>query len=244
MNYQTVRRGRIPLLLMEGNASTPPSSIHSHVLSPGLMSRAASRLKNTMRLKIEKLVYGGAGLARTDQGVIFVPRSAPGDVVEVEIVGRKKDYATARIVQTLEPSPDRQEPYCPNYETAGCCHWQHIRYDRQVDYKEATIRETLRRVGHFDWDETIHRLTGPDRNYRLRATFHVTNGRLGFMRENTNAVVPIRECASLVPELNQFIGSQVGGAAGAGLEVDVVSRPAGVASFGLTGGACARTGPA
>ncbi|PYR83311.1 MAG: class I SAM-dependent RNA methyltransferase, partial [Acidobacteria bacterium] len=155
---------------------------------------------NIMRLTIEKLVYGGSGFARTDQGVVFVPRSAPGDVLEVEIVQKKKDYATARIIKILEPSPDRQEPDCPNYATAGCCHWQHIRYDRQVEYKEAIIRETLRRVGHFEWEGAIERLTGPDRNYRLRATFHVTNGRLGFLRENTNVIVPIRECPSLVPE--------------------------------------------
>ena len=158
-----------------------------------------------MRLTIEKLVYGGAGLARTEQGVVFVPRTAPGDIVEVEIIDRKKDYATGRIIEILEPSPDRQDPYCPNYITAGCCHWQHIRYDRQVDYKEAIIRETLRRVGHFEWNEAIERLTGPDRNYRLRATFHVINGRLGFVKENTNVVVPIGSCTSLVPELNEFI---------------------------------------
>ena len=197
-----------------------------------------------MRLKIEKLVYGGAGLARTDQGVIFVPRSAPGDVVDVEIVGKKKDYATARIIELLEHSEDRQEPYCPNYESAGCCHWQHIRYDRQVDYKEAIIRETFHRVGHFDWNDTIHRVTGPDRNYRLRATFHVTNGRLGFMREHTNAVVPIRECASLVPELNQFIASPDAGAAGAALEVHAVSAPEVVASFVLNDGTIQRSGRA
>ena len=152
---------------------------------------------NIMRLTIEKLVYGGSGFARTDQGVVFVPRSAPGDVLEVEIVQKKKDYATARIIRILEPSPDRQEPDCPNYATAGCCHWQHIRYDRQVEYKEAIIRETLRRVGHFEWEDAIEKLTGPDRNYRLRATFHVTNGRLGFLRENTNVIVPIRECHRL-----------------------------------------------
>lgn len=196
-----------------------------------------------MLLKIEKLVYGGAGLARTDQGVVFVARSTPGDVIEVEIVGKKKDYATARIVQVLEPSPDRQEPYCPNYESAGCCHWQHIRYDRQVDYKEAIIRETFRRVGHFDWNETIHRLIGPDRNYRLRATFHVTSGRLGFMRENTNVVVPIRECASLVPELNEFIGSADVDASPA-REVHAVSSPEVVASFVLNDGSIQRSGRA
>src|SRR2546425_13273611 len=108
-----------------------------------------------MRLKIEKLVYGGAGLARTDQGVVFVPRSAPGDVVEVEVVGKKKDYATARIIKIIEPSSDRQAPSCPNYDSAGCCHWQHIRYDHQIDYKEAIIRETVRRVGHIEWNDPI-----------------------------------------------------------------------------------------
>jgi 23S rRNA (uracil1939-C5)-methyltransferase len=194
-----------------------------------------------MRLTIEKLVYGGAGLARTDQGVVFVPRTSPGDVVDVEIVAQKKDYATGRIIEVLEPSPDRQEPYCPNYATAGCCHWQHIRYDRQVDYKEGILRETLRRVGHFEWNNAIERLTGPDRNYRLRATFHVTNGRLGFIRENTNVIVPIRSCSSLVSELNDFIGTVDPGPA---QEVHAISAPEVVSSFVLDGGIIQRSGRA
>ena len=53
-----------------------------------------------MRLTIEKVVYGGDGLARTDQGVVFVPRTAPGDVVEAEVVEKKKDYAAARSALT------------------------------------------------------------------------------------------------------------------------------------------------
>src|SRR5262249_42445807 len=152
-----------------------------------------------MRLTIEKLVYGGDGLARTDRGVVFVPRTAVGDVVEAELVQTKKDYATARLINLLEPSPDRQEPYCPNYVTEGCCHWQHIRYERKVDYKEAIVRESLRRLAHIEWNEPIKRITSHERNYRLRATFHVFDGRLGFVNG------PIRECASLVPELNEFI---------------------------------------
>ena len=79
-----------------------------------------------MRLTIEKLVYGGAGLARTENGVVFVPRTAPGDVVEADLVERKSDYAVARWTALLEASPDRQAPECPNYESAGCCQWQHI----------------------------------------------------------------------------------------------------------------------
>src|SRR5437667_2648695 len=188
-----------------------------------------------MLLTIEKLVAGGDGVARTERGVGFVPRTAAGDVVEAEIVETKKDYATARITKILEQSPDRQEPYCPNYETEGCCHWQHIKYAKQVDYKEAIIRESLKRLGRLEWNGEINRVTGPDRNYRLRATFHVINGRLGFVNG------PIRECASLVPELNQFIPSV--DAPGA-REVHALSAPEVVATFILHDGSVQRSGRA
>jgi len=189
----------------------------------------------SVRLKIEKLVYGGDGLARTEQGVVFVPRTAAGDLVEAEVVERKKDYATARLKQVLEPSPDRQEPYCPNYETEGCCHWQHIQYQKQLDYKDAIVRESLKRLGKLEWEREIKRVTGPDRNYRLRATFHVFNGRLGFVN------APIRECASLVPELNQFIPTV--NAPEAQL-AHVLSAPEVVATFVLKEGALQRSGRA
>jgi 23S rRNA (uracil1939-C5)-methyltransferase len=188
-----------------------------------------------MRLQIEKLVYGGDGLARTDLGVVFVPRTAAGDVVEAEIVERKKDYAIARLKRVLEPSTDRQEPYCPNYENEGCCHWQHIQYKKQVEYKESIVRESMKRLGKIDWDGEIKHVTGPDRNYRLRATFHVMNGRLGFVNG------PIQECASLVPELNQFIPTVDAQAA---VEVHALSAPEVIASFVLNNGAIQRSGRA
>jgi 23S rRNA (uracil1939-C5)-methyltransferase len=175
-----------------------------------------------MLLTIEKMVYGGAGLARTEQGVVFVPRTAPGDVLEAEITEKKKDYAVARTMELLERSPDRQEPWCPNYATAGCCHWQHIRYERQLEIKEEIVRESLQRLGRLSWDGPIQRISGPDRNYRMRATFHVSpHGELGFMREKSNVVEPIRECSALAPELNAFIQQSRGPFAGS--EVTAVS---------------------
>jgi 23S rRNA (uracil1939-C5)-methyltransferase len=158
-----------------------------------------------MRVKIEKLVYGGDGLARTDEGVVFVPRAAPGDIADVEVLERKKDYAVARLVAVLEPSEDRQTPVCPNYESAGCCHWQHIRYPRQLDFKETILRETLWRAGRIQWTDPIQRISGPDREDRMRATFHTRGNRLGFMRERSHEVVPIAECSALAPALNAFI---------------------------------------
>ena len=158
-----------------------------------------------MRVTIEKLVYGGAGLARTEHGVVFVPGTAPGDVAEVEIVERKADYAVARVTSLLESSPDRQLPTCPNYETAGCCHWQHILYPRQLEIKEAILRETLQRTSHLKWDNPTAIVSGPDMHYRLRASFHVHSHRVGFVEERSHRIVPILECSALSEELNSFI---------------------------------------
>ncbi len=191
-----------------------------------------------MQVKIEKLVYGGAGLARTERGIVFVPRTAPGDVVEVALVTRKSDYATARVVSLLEPSPDRQPPVCPNYETAGCCHWQHIRYARQIEIKEAILRETLLRTGRISWEAPISVISGPELHYRLRASFHVTGQRLGFVEERSHTVVPIAECSSLSPELNAFIprANEILGRPemSAVREVHAVSGPPVLATFGRT----------
>ena len=190
-----------------------------------------------MRLKIEKLVYGGSGLARTEEGVVFVPRTAPGDLIEARIVEKKKDYSVGRLAELLEPSPDRQPELC----AAGCCHWQHIRYDRQVEYKESIVRESLTRLGHVQWNGNINRITGPDRNYRLRATFHVLDGRLGFLQEKSHTIIPIRECRSLVSELNEFI--RTANPSGS-REVHVVSTPEIAATFVLLDGTLSRQGRA
>ncbi len=158
-----------------------------------------------MRIKIEKLVYGGAGMARTNTGVVFVPRTIPGELVEAEIVDRKKDYAHARLVEILEPSEDRRGPSCPNFETVGCCGWDHIAYERQRALKQEILFESLARLGKVELPEPIECIHGPEREYRLRASFHVRDRRLGFMKEGTNDVVAIDRCAALMPELNSFI---------------------------------------
>jgi 23S rRNA (uracil1939-C5)-methyltransferase len=189
-----------------------------------------------MRVTIEKLVYGGAGLARTEKGVVFVPRTAPGDVVEVEFVERKADYATGRVTALLEPSPDRQQPACPNYDSAGCCHWQHIRYSRQLEIKETILRETLQRTARMPWDAPIPVVSGTDVNYRMRASFHVHRQKVGFVEERSHRVVPIMECSALSPELNAFIPEANGILASAEMmdvrEVHAISGPPVLAMFG------------
>ncbi len=182
-----------------------------------------------MQVTIEKLVYGGAGLARTSEGVVFVPKTAEGDVAEVEITEKKKDYARASLRRIIVASADRKDPACPNYKTVGCCHWDHIRYHRQLDYKEAILRESLKRLAKIDFEGEISRITGPEYAYRLRATFHLRNGSLGFVRENSDIVVPIAECAALTPELNEFI-RQAGACRIPAVSADVVASADAIAA--------------
>ena len=159
-----------------------------------------------MRIRIEKLVYGGAGIARTEEGVIFVSKVLPGELVDVDVADRKKDYAKARLVKVIEPSPHRKSPACPNFSTVGCCSWDYIAYDEQTEIKETIIRDSLSRLGHIEWDKPIDRITGTSQGYRMRAKFQVENHRLGFVREQTHHFVPIAECVALIPALNTFIG--------------------------------------
>ena len=161
---------------------------------------------NFMQIRIEKLVYGGAGIARTEDGVVFVGKVLPGELVDVEIADRKKDYANARLVKVIEPSPHRKSPACPNFTTVGCCGWDYIAYDKQAEIKESIIRDSLSRLGHIQWDKAIDRITGISQGYRMRAKFQVKNHRLGFVREQTHDFVPIAECLALMPALNAFIG--------------------------------------
>lgn len=157
-------------------------------------------------------------MARTADGVIFVPKVLPGETVEIEVVDKKKDYSNAKVVDIVTPSADRRDPECPNFGTAGCCGWDHIRYERQLDIKEAIIRECLARGGGIDWTEPIEKVTASQRGYRLRAAFHVRDGRPGFFREGSNEVVPIDRCNALMPVLNEFIGKAAAALSGKKLE--------------------------
>lgn len=100
-----------------------------------------------MKLQIEKLVYGGAGVGEIDGKIFFVPFSAPGDVLDVEIIDDHGSYAEARISKIIEPAPCRVDPLCSVFGKCGGCQWQHISYDAQIEWKRRILIETLKRIG-------------------------------------------------------------------------------------------------
>jgi len=109
-------------------------------------------------LKIEKLSFGGAGVARQENYVIFIKGALPGDAVLARIQKRKASYAEARLLKVLTPSPERIKAPCPYFNWCGGCTWQNLSYENQLKYKRQIVRESLRhltRLNEPEVDEVI-----------------------------------------------------------------------------------------
>jgi 23S rRNA (uracil1939-C5)-methyltransferase len=105
----------------------------------------------TDELTVERIVAGGDGLARRPDGcVVFIPRTAPGERVEVAYTEIRRQWRRARLTRVLESSPERREPTCPHYDTCGGCQLQHLAYGAQLNAKAAIIDDALRRLGGLD----------------------------------------------------------------------------------------------
>ncbi len=109
----------------------------------------AVRAKDIITITIETVAFGGEGIGRAENLVVFVPFTAPGDVVEVEIREAKKRYLRGRVKKLVTPSPDRVEPPCPYFRRCGGCHYQHIEYAKQVEMKRRQVSEAFERIGKF-----------------------------------------------------------------------------------------------
>jgi len=162
-----------------------------------------------MELTIEKLVYGGDGLAHHDGSTVFVPFVIPAERVSAAPIEQKKKFVRARVERVLEPSAERVPARCAHYGVCGGCHYQHIPYEAQLKYKTEILRETLRRLGRIDWPGEITIHASPPWGYRNRAQWKIrelgeASGSglgIGYFRANSTAVCPVEDCAILSPLL-------------------------------------------
>ncbi|HEX6058594.1 MAG TPA: class I SAM-dependent RNA methyltransferase [Gemmatimonadaceae bacterium] len=102
-----------------------------------------------VELTIDSIAAGGDGVARDAGRVVFVPRTAPGDVALVRLVEEKERFARGRLAAVRTPSPSRIEPPCPHYvhDDCGGCQLQHLAYDAQLEAKRVVVRDALARIG-------------------------------------------------------------------------------------------------
>ena len=105
------------------------------------------RKSDIVELWVDKMAFGGKGVARLDGLVVFVEGAVPGDRVMAKIVRKKKDYAEAKLQELLDPSPDRVNAPCPYSGYCGGCSFQHLRYKKQLEYKKGHISDSMERIG-------------------------------------------------------------------------------------------------
>lgn len=92
----------------------------------------------------------GKGVAKQDDLVLFIEKGVPGDVVDVELQRKKKNFAEGRVVNVIQKSEHRVDPFCPHFGVCGGCKWQHMTYDAQLQFKQQSVDNALSRIGKVD----------------------------------------------------------------------------------------------
>ena len=143
---------------------------------------------------------------------VFVPFVLPGERVDVEIRQEKPGFARGSMAQLIEASPDRVEARCPYFRHCGGCHYQHIPYERQLEFKAEILRETLQRIAKIELKSELKselRLHASSPwNYRNRTRLQVQTApefALGYFGFGSHDFLPVRECPISSPLLNRVM---------------------------------------
>jgi 23S rRNA (uracil1939-C5)-methyltransferase len=166
---------------------------------------------DTVELTINTVAFGGAGVGRHGDMVVFVPFTVDGDTVSVEIVDTKKRFVTAELKSIHNPSPHRTIPRCEAFTRCGACTYQHIAYEHQLVLKKLHVREALERIGRFDRISLEDTIPSPRTyGYRGKADVHIVAERervpsIGFAARATHRIVDIERCEIVHESINRTL---------------------------------------
>jgi 23S rRNA (uracil1939-C5)-methyltransferase len=180
-------------------------------------------------LNIEKLIYGGDGLARLpaelsgnsksgdsnnkDRGrgkAVFVPFVLAAEKIEAALTEEKPGFARAQATTILEPSPHRTPPPCPHFIRCGGCHYQHATYDHQLEIKKEILRENLRRIAKLELECEIQVHPSPPWNYRNRSRLQVRTRpefAAGYFKFASHELLPVEDCPISSPLINRGVAA-------------------------------------
>jgi 23S rRNA (uracil1939-C5)-methyltransferase len=160
-----------------------------------------------VKLRIEKAIYGGNGLARVPAGkTVFVPGTLPGELVEATIASDRRSFATGELQSILEPSAERTVPGCEYVPRCGGCQYQHAGPAYQLQMKLDILKETLARA-HVTPPAEIETLAAKPWGYRNRIRLHVKGGAAGYLRRGSHNLLPVTHCPIAAPLLEQGIAA-------------------------------------
>lgn len=156
-----------------------------------------------MEVEVTRLNHSGEGIGHINNKVVFIPKTIPGDIVEIKIIKEHKNYIEAIPVNYKEKSPNRTQILCPYYQQCGGCQLMGMTYQEQLNYKKNKVIDILKKYANLELTPTI---TGTDEYYyRNKITLQVQNGKLGLYSRNTNTLVPINKCLLVAEPINNLI---------------------------------------
>lgn len=160
-------------------------------------------------VRIESLTNEGAGVARVDGWVVFVPFTLAGELVKCRVFRNHKNYSEADFVSVIEPSPNRVTPQCSLFSQCGGCQYQHLSYEEQLLSKQRQVAELLKHMAKIEHPVRPVIPSPVQYGYRSKITPHFQRpkeggiGAIGFLRARTrNAMVDVEQCPIAMPELN------------------------------------------
>jgi 23S rRNA (uracil1939-C5)-methyltransferase len=172
-------------------------------------------LENSLEVTIEKLVYGGEGLARTGEGILLVSGVLPGESVRVEPETAKRGVRRARVLEITKPSPFRISPPCPFFNDCGGCQHQQISYQQQLEWKKAILQECFERIAKLKLAVPIEAISAEPWEYRNRIRLHAQKNpagfNLGFAKPSSNDICAVTSCAISSPALQRAVAKLASG---------------------------------
>ena len=170
------------------------------------------KLGDKLTLTIHDIAFGGEGVGRVDDFVVFVPFVIVGEEVETEVTEVKKNFARAKLLRVVKPSPERATPECRYFGACGGCQYQHIAYETQLRIKHKQIADLFQRIGGMRADRVAPVVPCPQPyGYRnrimIRSQWNKPEQKLniGFVRGDCGLVEDIEECKIAEPALNEQI---------------------------------------
>ena len=153
-----------------------------------------------VEVAIESLAAGGDGVGHLPDGrVVFVPFTAPGDRVQIEVLEERASFARGRVLELVVASATRAQPVCPVFGSCGGCAWQHIDYRTQQDAKAQILAEALSRIGSIRVEAPIPVTPSPaEYRYRSRTRVLEDDGRFGYRKRRSNALCAVSRCPVLL----------------------------------------------
>lgn len=155
--------------------------------------------------------YEGEGVSKIDNFTVFIPGALANEKVRIKIVKVNKNFGFGKLIEVLQPSPDRTEPECGIYKRCGGCQLQHLSYPAQLRFKKNRVEDCLRRIGKLE-GFVLHDTIGMEHPYRYRNKVQLPVGSsegkasIGFYAQRSHDIIDMESCLIQNETADRVIG--------------------------------------